>query len=1002
MGYLARAHTLISRPAGHPHFPETIHSRFTAGNLLLRGQKDIFVGTLNVRTLREQYKREELGVCMRNSGVQILGIQEHRIVHGSEIEYQDLGNCYLITSSAWRTSNGAATGGVGMVLDKGTAFGSLTSTYRYDSRILVANFAGNPAVTVISTYSPTEGASIIEAEDYYENLSTAVKDIPAHNMLYIVGDLNAHISPNGKWTSYHQGQPNRNGKLLEDLLLERGLEICNTRFQKRKGKLWTYLSDMNQSKSQIDFIICRRKWRNSVKNCEAYNSFDSIGSDHRVVMARVKLSLRTSKTPKRAPVPDWSQLKADSNLQERYAIEVKNRFDLLARDDQTPTERYQSFLDANNETSQLLLPKKEKKKGNRIVNDPRIQAARVELKQRSERYHQDATEDNRISVQDGKQKLEEAYTATQEELLESRIRELEEHSDHGRHAKSWATINDITGNTSSFTGKIRGNSPQERVSRWKDHFSSLLGQPPVVENADEEIETIHGPLDISTEPFSLEEYRIAKTSLREGKACGEDKVAPEVLKRCDLDSIVLDFCNRALIRGEKPDHWSISNIIPLPKKGDLSDPKNYRGISLSSLVAKTLNKMILNRLKPAIEGILRRNQNGFRPGRSTVQQILVLRRIIEGVKGRKLPAVLTFIDFRKAFDSVHRGKMLKILAAYGIPKRIVSVIRLMYEGTKAKVISPDGESDLFEILAGVLQGDTLAPYLFAIVIDYCMRKAISGDEERLGFTLEQRKSRRVGSKNITDVDFADDIALLSEDIRTATELLQRVESAAANIGLFVNVDKTKVMTLNIEEQAGDLLSRSGGTIENVEDFIYLGSWIDGTERDIKVRKGKAWAALHRLRNIWNSKLSQKLKIRLFIAACESILLYGSEAWTLTRAQEKSLDGTYTKMLRMVLGVSWRDRISNDILYGNLPKLSDKIKSRRLKLAGHCIRHPELLACDLVTWEPEAQRGEAKRGRPKQSYLSTLIRDVGTKTKEELRTLMRDRDLWRRISAIDRT
>ena len=83
------------------------------------------------------------------------------------------------------------------------------------------------------------------------------------------------------------------------------------------------------------------------------------------------------------------------------------------------------------------------------------------------------------------------------------------------------------------------------------------------------------------------------------------------------------------------------------------------------------------------------------------------------------------------------------------------------------------------------------------------------------------------------------------------------------------------MTLNIEEQAGDLLSRSGGIIENVKDFIYLGSWIDGTERDVKVRKGKAWAALHRLRNIWKSKLSQKLKIRLFIAACESILLYGS-------------------------------------------------------------------------------------------------------------------------------
>ena len=187
----------------------------------------------------------------------------------------------------------------------------------------MANFAGNPTVTVMAPYSPTEGADVTEAEDYYGRLSEAIGQIPAHNMLYIAGDLNAHISPTGKWTSYHQGPANRNGRLLEDLLLERGLEIANTRFQKRKGKLWTYLSDMNQSKSQIDFIICRRKWRNTVKNCEAYSSFQSIGSDHRAVIARVKLSLRTSKTPKRAPVPDWSKLKTDTGLQERYSVRSK-------------------------------------------------------------------------------------------------------------------------------------------------------------------------------------------------------------------------------------------------------------------------------------------------------------------------------------------------------------------------------------------------------------------------------------------------------------------------------------------------------------------------------------------------------------------------------------------------------------------------------------------------------------------------------------------------------
>ena len=85
----------------------------------------------------------------------------------------------------------------------------------------------------------------------------------------------------------------------------------------------------------------------------------------------------------------------------------------------------------------------------------------------------------------------------------------------------------------------------------------------------------------------------------------------------------------------------------------------------------------------------------------------------------------------------------------------------MYENTRAKVISSDGETDLFELLAGVLQGDTLAPYLFVIVLDYALSTVTDGREEDLGFHLERRKSRRVGPDVITDFDFADDIALLS-------------------------------------------------------------------------------------------------------------------------------------------------------------------------------------------------------------------------------------------------
>ncbi len=88
-------------------------------------------------------------------------------------------------------------------------------------------------------------------------------------------------------------------------------------------------------------------------------------------------------------------------------------------------------------------------------------------------------------------------------------------------------------------------------------------------------------------------------------------------------------------------------------------------------------------------------------------------------------------------------------------------------------------------------------------------------------------------------------------------------------------------------------------------------------------------------------MNSMLKRNIFFATVESILLYGCEAWTLTNTMEKVLDGAYTRMLRRVLNVHWSDKMTNVTLYGGLPKLSDKISARRLRLAGHCQRHPDL-------------------------------------------------------------
>jgi len=242
--------------------------------------------------------------------------------------------------------------------------------------------------------------------------------------------------------------------------------------------------------------------------------------------------------------------------------------------------------------------------------------------------------------------------------------------------------------------------------------------------------------------------------------------------------------------------------------------------------------VILNRIRPEIDRKLRINQNGFRPGRSTTSQILALRRIIEGVEEHQLSAIITFIDFPKAFDLIHRGKMLRILKAYGIPDMLVNAIADTYTDTKAKVLSPDGVTDVFHIAAGVLQGDTLAPFLFIIVLDYALRKAIDGRAEKLGLQTKQRRSRRCPATLVTDLDFADDIALISEEIQQAQALLLRVEEASASVGLAMTAKKTKILAFSQKKQV-EITAIDGSQLKVLQDFKYLGSMMSSTEADIK-------------------------------------------------------------------------------------------------------------------------------------------------------------------------
>ena len=186
----------------------------------------------------------------------------------------------------------------------------------------------------------------------------------------------------------------------------------------------------------------------------------------------------------------------------------------------------------------------------------------------------------------------------------------------------------------------------------------------------------------------------------------------------------------------------------------------------------------------------------------------------------------------------------------------------------------------FDIVAGVLQGDTLAPYLFIICLDYVLRTSINKIKEN-GFELTKKRSRRYPTKTITDADYTNDIAILANTPNQAETLLHSLEWVTTGIGLHINAHKMEYMCFN---QTGDISTLDGISLKLVHKFTYLGSSVSSTKKDINTQLMKAWTATDKLLIIWKSDLTDKMKRSFFRAAVVSILLNGCTTWKLTKRQ----------------------------------------------------------------------------------------------------------------------
>ena len=191
---------------------------------------------------------------------------------------------------------------------------------------------------------------------------------------------------------------------------------------------------------------------------------------------------------------------------------------------------------------------------------------------------------------------------------------------------------------------------------------------------------------------------------------------------------------------------------------------------------------------------------------------------------------IIFVDYSEPFNSIQKRKIGQILLVYCLPKDTVTAVTIFYKNTKAVLCSPDNDTGLSDIIAGVLPGDILAPYLFIIYLDYKLRTSIKLIKEN-GFQLKRVRSRRYPAQTITDESYTDNPVLHANTLTQAKSLLHNLEQTVGGIELNLNANKMEFMSI---KQKGAFSIWSGKPLKFIDQFTYLGSNISSTESNINI------------------------------------------------------------------------------------------------------------------------------------------------------------------------
>ena len=367
----------------------------------------------------------------------------------------------------------------------------------------------------------------------------------------------------------------------------------------------------------------------------------------------------------------------------------------------------------------------------------------------------------------------------------------------------------------------------EILQRWARFYSTLLNtkspklNPAIIEDVQQRpaAPTSGDSVPLGSAP-TLEETRRAIRGMHTWKAPGPDSLVAELLKIDEpAEPIVLERFHTILVEvwtgGEVPQQWKDATIKVLCKKSDRSNCNNYRGISLLSHAGKVLLKIVADRLSDYCEAhsTLPDEQCGFRPERSTVDMMFVVRRLQELARRRRIPLYMCFVDLQKAYDSVDRELLWKVLARAGVPEEMIAVIRQFHNGMQAQVRMDDGElSDWFKVTQGVRQGCVLSPPLlnifFAAATEVILVHFSKDDTTILKDLVYLEEEAGVGAgtplerarRAVWGMLYAHDVGFVSRFQEGLTRMMTTIVEVFRGFGLTVSEKKTETLLMRAPEK----------------------------------------------------------------------------------------------------------------------------------------------------------------------------------------------------------